>query len=433
MHPSVDSRAWQLRLPFFYGWIIIAVGFMASAFGVGLTWAAGLLAVPMTAELHWSLSAYFFAVSLRGWLGIGVTPLVGPYLDRPSGARLLTVTGGVLNTIGLALTPLIDREWQFIMLFGILGGVGQAFQGGIWVAIVPKWFVRRRGVAVAISTVGNSVAAVLLPPFVAILTGVGSWRLAWLALGILSLLLGTLPALLLRRQPEDLGLLPDGGAKPPSAMARPEGEPFLSGSVTEGPALRSVQSVTRAEAVRTNAFWILVVGIGIGSLVNNGIPASFAPIFVDRGFPFEVAAGALAWYGLASGAGKMAWGWVVDRVSVRKTMLIVTAFGAVALSSILVAPQIGPYAYAFLSGAYIGAYFFLSQLVWSEYFGRAHVGSISALGRPLGMLAGASGPFLLAFTRDLTGSYDLGIWLNALSAALCFVALLLVRPVRRPA
>jgi hypothetical protein len=72
-------------------------------------------------------------------------------------------------------------------------------------------------------------------------------------------------------------------------------------------------------------------------------------------------------------------------------------------------------------------------MVWAEYFGRAHVGTISALGRPLGLMVGASGPFLLAFTRDLTGGDELGILLNALSAALCFGCLLLVRPARRPA
>ena len=168
-------------------------------------------------------------------------------------------------------------------------------------------------------------------------------------------------------------------------------------------------------------------------LANNGIPASLAPIFVDRGFSFEIAASALLWYGLASMAGKLIWGWIVSRIPVRATLLILTLFGTFALPSILLVPEIGPLAYSFLCGAYIGAYFFLSQLVWSEYFGRAHVGAISALGRPLGMMAGASGPFLLAFTRDLTGSYDLGIWLNALSAALCFGALILVRPARRAA
>jgi cyanate permease len=193
-------------------------------------------------------------------------------------------------------------------------------------------------------------------------------------------------------------------------------------------------SFTLEEALHTNAFWVLMVGIAIGSVANNGIPATLAPMFVDRGFPFELAAGALVAYGLASTTAKFVLGWITNRAPLRGVLLLLTLYGAVALSSILLFPSlIGPHAYAFLCGVYIGAYYPLSQMVWAEYFGRAHVGAISALGRPLGLMVGASGPFLLAFTRDLTGGYELGILLNALSAALCFGCLLLVRPARRPA
>ena len=419
--PDAHTLAGRLatRLPFFYGWIIVAVGFISSLFSIGLTWAAGLLAVPMGAELQWSRSAFFFAVSLRGWVGIVVTPFMGPYLDRLNGPRTLALAGGLLNTGSLLLIPLMDSEWQFIALFGVIGGIAQAAQGGISSAIVPKWFVRRRGSAVAISTLGGSLAAVFLPPLVAVLTGAAGWRGTWLALGVLAFLTGTLPAVLLRRQPEDLGLLPDGGQATDSP-----GRPLGAHRVEE-------RSFTLDEAWRTNAFWGLLVGIAVGSLVTSGIPASLAPIFVDRGFAFEIAASALVWYGLASIATKLAWGWVANRFPVRGALLILTLYGTVAMPSILLFPEVGPLVYSFLCGIYIGAYFFLSQMVWAEYFGRAHVGAISALGRPMGLMVGASGPFLLAFTRDLTGSYDLGIWLNALSAALCFGCLILVRPVRR--
>jgi MFS family permease len=421
MPSSSDVRPWQLRLPFFYGWIIVGVGFIASVFSIGLTWAAGLLAVPMGAELQWSRSAIFFAVSLRGWLGILVTPFIGPYLDRPNGPRVLALAGGLMNSASLLLMPFMDSAWQFVVLFGVLGGLAQAAQGGITAAIVPKWFVRQRGSAIAISTLGGGLAAVLLPPLVAVLAGAAGWRGAWLVIAVLAFVFGTLPALLLRREPEDLGLLPDGGPAMPSPSS-----PLTSKRVDE-------PSFTRDEALRTSVFWVLLVGIAVGSLANNGIPATLAPIFVDRGFAFEIAAVTLVWYGIASTITKLAWGWVANRFPIRGVLLILTLYGTVALPSILLFPNLGPLAYSFLIGIYIGAYYFLSQMVWAEYFGRAHVGAISALGRPLGLMVGASGPFILALTRDLTGSYDLGLWLNALSAALCFGCLVLVRPVRRSA
>jgi cyanate permease len=334
---------------------------------------------------------------------------------------MLSLAGGALNTASLLLVPFMDSPWQFSLLFGVLGGLAQAAQGGISSAIVPKWFVTQRGLAVAISTIGGGLAAIFLPPFVAVLTAAAGWRGAWLALGVLAFFIGTLPAFLLHREPEDLGLLPDGRQSTRSLRGP------LGARRAEEP------SFTRDEALRTSAFWVLLVGIALGSLVTSGLPATLAPIFVDRGFSFETAATALVWYGLASTATKLAWGWITTRFPVRGALLILTLYGTAALPSILLFSDLGPLAYSFVIGIYIGAYFFLSQLVWAAYFGRAHIGAISALGRPLGLAIGAGGPFLLAFTRDVTGSYDLGIWLNAVSAVLCFGCLFLVRPARRPA
>jgi MFS family permease len=419
-----EAHAWQARLPFFYGWVIVVLGFVASLFGIGLTWATGLLAVPMVAELGWSYSAIFFAVSLRGWMGIVITPMIGRYLDRRDGPRTLALVGGLINTATLILIAQANMEWQFVLLFGVIGGVAQSAQSGISVALVPKWFVRRRGTAVSISTLGGGMAAFVLPALLGGLIAAGGWRTGWTVLGVAAFVLGTLPAVLLRREPEDVGLLPDGDRTTHRAEPRT-------------PAVRTSaeQSFTVREAMRTSAFWVLVVGMAVGSLANNGIPATITTILVDRGLPFELAVMGLTWYGIASLSTKLIWGWVTNRVHIRKVLLILTAYGAVALPSIVFLPrEMGALAlaYGFLSGVYIGAYVFLSQLVWADYFGRAHVGAISSVGRPLGLIFGASGPFLLAFTRDLTGSYDLGILLNGLSAALCFACLLLVRPVRRP-
>jgi MFS transporter, OFA family, oxalate/formate antiporter len=421
MFSAPEARSWHARLPFYYGWVIVWVGFTASVFSFGLSLAAGLLAVPMGDELQWSRSAMFFAISLRGWIGIVITPLIGPYLDRPNGVRVLSLAGGALNVASLLLIPFMDSEWQFIALFGVLGGIAQTAQGGISAATVPKWFVERRGLAVSISTLGGGVAAVFLPALVSFFTGTAGWRASWLAIAVLAFVAGTLPAFLLYRQPEDLALLPDG-RRAPERSSRAEASRF------EEP------SYTRAEAVRSSAFWVLMFGISVGSLASNGIPILLAPIFVDRGFSFEVGATALIAYGIASTLTKFVFGWLVNRFSFSRVLHFLNIYGTLALGSILVLPSlVSPVAYAFIIGLYIGAFFPMSQMVWAEYFGRAHVGAISSLGRPLPALVASGGPFVLAFTRDLTGSYDLGLLLNALSAIICFASLFFVRPIRRSA
>jgi MFS family permease len=202
--------SWHARLPFFYGWTIVGLAVCFSFFGIGVTWAASILAIPMMDELGWSRSDLFFAVSLRGWTGIVAAPLIGRYLDRERGAQLLALAGGALNAGSLVLIAFATEQWQFILLFGLAGGVAQTAQSGVTIAIVPKWFILRRGSAVAYSTLGGGIAAFAMPAILAPLNDELGWRASWTVVAALAFVFACLPALLLRRQPEDVGLLPDG-------------------------------------------------------------------------------------------------------------------------------------------------------------------------------------------------------------------------------
>jgi sugar phosphate permease len=415
------AGTWHARLPFFYGWVIVGLGFVSACFGIGLTWAASIFAVPMQQDLGWSRSAIFFAISLRGWMGIVVAPLVGGLLDRRHGARLLALTGGLLSCVTLALIASVDSAWQFGLLFGVLGGVAQTAQSGISVAIVPKWFIRQRGLAVSLSTMGGGVAAFIMPPLIAALNEAYGWRTGWVVVAGLAFVFATLPMVLLRRQPEDVGLLPDGATTPPAS----------AGSTGRTAA---DDSFTLQEALHTSAFWLLMIGVSIGSLASNGVPSNLTGIMVDRGLPFELAASGLVAYGIASIFAKVVWGWVANRLPIRTTLLLLTAYGIVALPAILIMPAgLGTAAlgYGLLVGFFIGAFIPLHQLVWVSYFGRAHVGAISGFGRPLGIALISGGPFLLAFTRDLSGSYATGILITTAAVLVCAVCLYLVRPPRR--
>ena len=152
-----------------------------------------------------------------------------------------------------------------------MGGVAQACQAGLTV-IIPKWFIRQRGLAVSLSTMGGGLSALVLPPLLIGLDGALGWRSSWLILALLAFLFSALPVLLLRRQPEDIGLLPDGDDTTVAG----------SGSVQR----QEEVSFTRKEAVHTRTFWILVIGISIGSLAANGIPSNITNMFVERGLEF---------------------------------------------------------------------------------------------------------------------------------------------------
>ena len=421
--PAPDpSLPWQARLPFFYGWIIVVLAFFTTFFGIGLTWAASIFAVPMRDDLGWGNSAFFFAVSLRGWMGIIISPFVGPYLDRKHAVRVLTFIGAMINVVSLVLISAVDKEWQFVLLFGVVGGVSQACQAGLTV-IVAKWFIRQRGFATTISTMGGGLAALVLPPLLIALDGALGWRPGWTIVGVMALLFSALPVILLRREPEDVGLLPDGDEAPPAPA------PGTAPRVRDDD-----YSFTREEAVRTTTFWVLLAGVSIGALAANGIPANLANMFSDRGLEFDVAATALVTYGIGSIIAKFAWGWLSNRLHLRKVMLLLTAYGVLVIPSVLLIPSsVGTpaLAYGFFIGFYVGAYIPLHFLVWAVYFGRAHVGAISGVGRPFGSVLLSGGPFMMAFTRDVFGTYTAGLLISAGAVAIAFVCLYFVKPPAR--
>lgn len=425
-NPSFREAAphlpWQARLPFYYGWIIVGLGFFTAFFGIGLTWAASIFAVPMRDELGWTRSEIFFAVSLRGWMGIFVSPIVGRYLDRRNGARILAVIGGVINTASLLAVSQVQEQWQFIALFGIMGGIAQSTTGGISIAIVPKWFVVNRGSAVSISTLGGGLAAFVMPVMLAPLNDSFGWRSSWVIVGTLAFICSCVPAILLRRQPEDVGLLPDGA------------KPGTEHSARVARASRDEVSYTLKEAIASGRFWLLMVGVSVGSLACNGVPANLTNMFVDRGFALETASSGLVAYGMASILAKFGWGWVANRHHLRTVLMVLAGYGALATSSFILIPSgFGTVSlgYGFLVGFFVGAYVPLHGLVWAVYFGRGHVGSISGAARPLGIIMISSGPLLLASTRDLFGSYTPGLLITSIGLLICIWCLYLARPPRR--
>jgi MFS family permease len=412
---------WQARLPFYYGWVIVVLAFFSTFFGIGLTWAASIFAVPMRDELGWGNSAFFFAVSLRGWMGIVISPFVGPYLDRKGAVRVLTFVGAMINVVSLVLLSSVQEEWQFVLLFGVVGGFAQAFQAGLQV-IVTKWFIRQRASASTISTMGGGLAALILPPLLITLDGAVGWRPSWTIVGILALVCSALPVAFMHRQPEDIGLLPDGDKALPEQPGTPR------------PVRQEEISYTRAEAVRTRTFWVLLAGVSIGALAANAIPASLTGMFSDRGLALDVASTALVAYGIGSIVAKFGWGWLANRWHLRKVMLLLTAYGVLVIPLVLLIPNsVGTpaLAYGFLIGFYVGAYIPLHFLVWAVYFGRAHVGAISGVGRPFGSVLLSGGPFMMAFTRDVFGSYTAGLLICASAVAIAFACLYFVKPPTR--
>ena len=325
--PSPDQAQrlpWQARLPIFFGWVIVAVVFLRAFTTAGAIWSTAVLSVPMQEDLGWSQSSIFFGITLRT-LGAAVGGFfLGRFLDSRRGAPIMAVGSAFVSGFGIMAVSFVTEVWQFWIIFGLFSGLLGAGPGALMqAAIVPKWFVRKRGRATALASMGTGLAAFLLPFTVANVVEAVDWRNTYLLLGGMTLVFAVLPALLIKTRPEDVGLRTDGDKEGSEAAAR---------------ARAADQSLTAGEAFRTTTLWLLVGAVFFASFSPTAFPANLTPTFSSHGFDLRTAGLAFSAYGFTSFFGRFFWGWLADRIHIRKTLLIVCAWNGLTVPLLLLLP-----------------------------------------------------------------------------------------------
>ena len=425
------------RLPFFYGWLMVASMFAAGMASAGPTlWALSVFAVPMTDDLGWTRATFFGALTARALLMGAFAPLFGRLADTERWPKPLMVFGGTTYALSLVLLSLVHSQLQYFLVFSLLGGIGQASGGGILrQAIVAKWFVRRRGRAIAMGSMGTGMAAFVYPLFAFALIAAVGWRAAWWWMGATSFLLLVPLALLIRRQPEDMGLLPDGETPEQAEARRLRAE---AGDVRA----RDEHSFTLAEVRRSRTLWIIVVATMLTAPSMQGLTSTWVPYFQDIGLTAGTAATALTIYGLFSVLSRLVWGALVDRYHVRK---VIMANGALIALMVLVLINILALAsavsidlryvvmvFAGFLGIIFGGFIGLNPLLWPNYFGRRHIGTIRGTFMPFITFSTALGPLWINLIFDATGSYRLAYTILLVMWGVFIALMYFARPLQPP-
>jgi MFS family permease len=358
---------------------------------------------PLTREFGWSRTALSGAVSLAGVLAAAAAPLIGPFLDR-HGSRLVLCAAVLANAALLMLLSLTPSLLVFYLLYCIARmNWAVPFDLGIYGAL-SNWFIERRALAASIATMaqmGGLVAMPLIAQYAIVHHG---WRAGWLALGLVTLAVGFLPVLLFLRSP--LRQAPSAG----------QPEPRFS----------------RAQAIRTPAFWLLMLYTVLVYPVQAGVSLHQAPHLVERGIDATTAALIVSAFSLMSGAGTLACGFLPRRLPICVAMAIVGALLAAGtlLMTRIASPAEG-YAAAAVFGFGIGGVLTLLPVAWADYFGRENYGAIRGLALSAQVLAQAAGPLVSGALRDLTGDYGAALYcFFALSALGAGAALFARKPVQ---
>lgn len=401
------------RLPFFYGWVVLGclclAGFARQGPAVAVL---SVFVVPMTEAFSWSRTEMSGAVSLGGLLAAFISPVIGPIVDR-RGARLilcLAVAGTGVAALALSFTQSL-LVFYLLFCFARMVWAGP-YDLGLYSAL-NNWFVARRAIATSIVTLAQLSGLVALPLIAQLAMNGSDWRAGWVAVGTVVLVVGFLPCwLLLVRRPEDVGLQPDR----------------LSDGKTQAPV---EPRWSRAQAMRTPAFWLLSLYTVLVYPVQAGVSLHQAPHLIERGLSPVAAATIIAFLSAVSALAAFGIGCLPRRWPVRYLMAVTAvllsagSFGLISVSSAEMAAL--P---AGLFGLGIGGVMMLLPMAWADYFGRESYGAIRGVALSLQVTAQAAGPLVSGMLRDWSGTYTDSLLLFGALAALAVLAALAARQPR---
>jgi MFS family permease len=418
-----NRRGPPLHLPFFYGWVVVAVAFVTMGLGVNARTAFSLLYPPILDEFGWERGMTAGAFSFGFLVSAILSPLVGRLMDR-SGPRVVIEMGVGLMAAGLMLAPLVRQPWHLYATLGVLVGGGTNCLGYTAQSLfLPNWFVRQRGLAMSLAFSGVGVGSIIVLPWLQALIGGPGWRAACWALGILVLALLAPLNLLVKRRPEDLGLEPDGDRPLRTCAA---GDPMAD--VVD--AAWVAVDWTLVRALRTARFWWMAVGYFCGMFAWYAVQVHQTKYVGEIGVSPTQAAWILGMVSLAGVPGQIILGHISDRIG-REWVWTIGNLGFALCYLALLRLRHGPtpmLLYLMVASQGMLGYGLTSVIgaIPAEIFQGPHYGTIFGTLMLAAIGGGAAGPWVTGALHDVTGSYFLAFWIaigcSALSAGAIWLA-----------
>ncbi len=396
------------RPRYFYGWNIVIASFLAHiAYAEHNSSLLGLFFNPLKEEFGWNRTSVSAVQSLARVVEGLVAPFLGPLIDR-HGPRPLMVVGGVATGLAFLAVTQVTTLWQFYLVRGIIMAAGFAFMGYLITnTAISNWFIRRRGRAIAFASTGTSLANMALAPITVWIILTWGWRSSFLVFALLTWVVVLVPsAVLMRRRPEDMGLLPDGDSPKPNPI---EVEPTRESSVDARSVTSDLEPIwTRREVMKTSAFWLLVISFSLANLAFQGINIGLAPYVTDLGFSTAVAAASLSVRALVMVLASPLWGFLSERAYTPIIRIGPFLIQAISCICFLSASNIGVLWLAvIIYGAGFAGAGVVQEVVWANYFGRLTLGTVRSTAVPFLVAFSASGPVFINVIFDVTGSYRL--------------------------
>lgn len=401
-----------MKKKYFYGYNIVAAGFVTQAVCIGAMFTYGLFFKELQIAFGWSRTMISGASSMAFLIMGGGAAVAGALNDR-IGPRIILTTSAVATGIGYLLMAGIQSLWQLYVLYGCLVGLGFATHDVITLSTTARWFVKRRGTMSGLLKVGTGAGQLTVPMITSVLIAAYGWRQTYLILGGFTMITLVAAAQLMRRDPQCMGLQPDGESQIRQHDTTPKDS-------TELPL---------AAIARSRLFWYICLAEFAGFFSIFTIIVHIVPYARDIGLSPAIAAGLLSTIGGVSMLGRIVMGAANDRLGGRQSLIICFSVLSASLVWLLLASNAWMlYLFAIVYGFAHGSLFTVISPTIAELFGTHSHGLLFGLVLFSGTLGGSTGPLLAGFLFDHTGTYQIVLIVLTLMASLGLFMVTLLRP-----
>ena len=392
----------------------MAAGFIIQAVCIGAMFTYGVFFKEFQAEFGWSRAAISGASSLA-FLTMGLVGVIAGKMNDRIGPKVIIVISGISLGIGYLLMSGLQALWQLYLIYGVLVGIGFSTHDVITLSTVARWFIRRRGMMSGIVKVGTGSGQFLVPLIATLLIAAYGWRNSYLIIGSVALLIFVAVAQVLSRDPQGIGLLPDGDSN----------ESCDNGNRSPK------ESANLRAAAQTRQFWTLCVAEFAIFFCLLTIIVHIVPHAMDLGLTPPIAVGVLSTVGGVSMLGRIVIGTANDKIGGKRSLVICFTMLLCGLIWLHVASQAWMlFLFAVIYGFAHGGFFTVMSPTIAEFFGTGSHGLLYGIVLASGTIGGAAGPLMAGYTFDVTGNYRVAFLILILLAVIGFILITLLQPSR---
>lgn len=402
----------------FYGWYILASSLILIIMDGLLLYSFGVFLPYLNKEFGFSRAIGSSIFSLRSVVLAFSLTLAGRLVDKYD-PRVVIVSGAVIAALGMLLSGIATKGWHLYVSYGFLIGLGDGVLYITCVAVVSRWFIKRRALAIGIITTGIPLSGLITNPLTAWLISSFGLRTAFFALAGL-LALSTLPALVLRGYPEQKNLKPYGSREQSTT------EPLQKG-------LKNNNDWKALEAISTPIFWIMYTMYFFGFTTFLVIVVHLFSFAIDSGIPPLVASGAPAAIGLGSLFGRLVLSALLTEVIESKKVLFFCFLlqGSSIFLLLGIRETWSFYLFGILFGFFYSGTVPIFPTLLGNFFGLGSLGTIYGFFGTSYCVAAIGGPLLAGYIHDISGTYFYAFLLSTFFCYAAAVSSFFVRPPER--